>query len=76
MVNTYKTNFVVNMQPATVSLTLEQGVIRNTIFSWTLLQIIKASIKTKKNALDSGKMGEKLELEIMAPPRFKGAPKT
>ena len=54
---TYKTTFVVNGQPVKVSLVLGEGVACNTIFSWTFLRTIKASIMTKNNALISVLLG-------------------
>ena len=51
---TYKTPFVVNGKPVTVSLALVEGVVCNTIFSCPFLHIIKASIVTKNNDLVSG----------------------
>ena len=49
---TYKTPFVVNVKLVTVSLAIGKFVACNTIFSWTLLQKIKASIMTN-NLVDS-----------------------
>ena len=64
---TLKTHVVVNGKPVTVSVTLVGGLACNTIFSWTFLQIIKASIITKNNYLVIGLLGEKLRREIMVP---------
>ena len=62
---------MVNEKPAKVSLALGEGVKQNTIFSWTFLQKIKGEITTNNNALISGLMGEKLNLEMMVPKRAK-----
>ena len=73
----YKTTFVVNEKPITVSLTLGEGVACNTIFSWPLLQTIKASIMTNNNkSLVSGIMEEQFSMEIMVTKISKEAPKT
>ena len=42
VVITYKTYFVVNGKPKTVSLALGEGVACNTIFSWSFLKKIRA----------------------------------
>ena len=73
---TYKTPFVVNGKPVTVSLDLVEGVACNTTFLWLFLQKIKASITTKNNALVSGILGEQFSLEMMVPQRAKEATKT
>ena len=59
---TYKTPFVVNGKPVTVSLALGEGVACNTIFSWPFLHIIKASIMNKNDSLVSGLLGEQFRL--------------
>ena len=61
---TYKTPFVVNGKPGTVSPDLGEGATCNTIFSWPFLQTIKASIMTKNNDLVSGLLGEHFRLQI------------
>ena len=74
-VTIYKTPFVVNVKQATVSLALGERVECNTIFSWQLLQTIKASIMNNNNALVIGLPGEQFRLEMMVPQRAKEAPK-
>ena len=73
---TYKTPFVLNGKPVTVSLALGEGVACNTIFSWKFLQTIKASIMTNNDALVSGLLGENFRLEMVVPKRAKESPKT
>ena len=73
---TYKTPFVVNGKPVTVSLALGEGVACKTIFSCPFLQTIKSSIMTKNNDLVSGIMREQFSLEMMLPQRSKEATKT
>ena len=46
----------------------------NTIFSWALLQTIKASIVSKNNDLVSGILGEQFRMKMMVSQRSKGAP--
>ena len=48
----------------------------NTIFSWPLLQTLKASIIIKKNNLVSGLLGEQLNMEMMVNQISREAPKT
>ena len=73
---TYKTSFVVNGKLVTVYLALGEGVACNTIFSWTFLQTIKASIINENNALVSGILGDQFKLEMIVPKRTKESPKT
>ena len=54
---TYKTTFLVNGKPVTLSLALGEGVACNTIFSWPFLHKIKASFMDDKNSLVSGLLG-------------------
>ena len=58
-----------------VSLSIREGVECNIIFSWPVLQTIKASIVLDNNNLVSGLLGEKFKLEMMVPKRAKEAPK-
>ena len=67
---------MVNGKPVTVSLALGEGVERNTIFSWPLLQTVKSLIITNNNYLVSGLLGEKFRLEMMIPQRDKESTKT
>ena len=73
---TYKTPFLVNVKPVTSSLAPGEGVACSTIFSWPLLQTIKASIMTENNALVSGLLVKKFRMEIFFPKRSKEASKT
>ena len=73
---TYKTPFVVNGKPVTVSVYLGEGVACNTIFSWPLLKIIQASIMTKNNTLVSDLLVDQFKLETMVTQISKKAPKT
>ena len=66
---TLKFHFVVNAQPATVYLSLGEGVACNIIFSCLFLKIHKASIMTAYNALVSGILKEKFKMEMMVPQR-------
>ena len=59
---TYKTPFVVNLQQVIVSLALGEAVEFNTIFSWSFLKTMKASIMTVNNALVSGLLGYQFKL--------------
>ena len=71
----YKNSFVVNGKPVIVSLLLGEGVACNTIFSWKLLQIIKAAIMPYNNTLVSRILVEQFKLEIMVQQRSKESPK-
>ena len=73
---TYKNNLVVNAQLATVSLTLGERVAQNTIFSWPLLQTIKASTMTENKDLFSGILVEQFNMEMMVPQISKETHKT
>ena len=67
---------MVNVKPVTFSFTIGEGEAYNTIPSWTLLQTIKASTMTHKNALVSGILREKFKMDMMVPQKYKEAPKT
>ena len=73
---TYKTPFVVNGKPVTVSLAIGEGMACKKICSWPLLQTIKASIMTKKNALVSGLLREQFRLDTMVTKRSNESTKT
>ena len=62
---THKNHLVVNAQLATVSLTLGERVAQNTIFSWPLMQTIKASTMTENKDLFSGILVDHLHIELL-----------
>ena len=66
---------MVNGKPVTLSIALGEGVACNTIFSWTFLHKIMASIMTDNNSLFGGILGEQFSLEVVVPQRSKEAPK-
>ena len=71
----YKTSFVINGQPWTVSFALGERVSCNTIFSWPFLETIKALTITKNNTLFSGLLGEQFKLDMMVPKYLSKNPK-
>ena len=74
-VTTYINPFVENIQPVTVSLTLLEGVVCTTLFSWVFLKKIKASMITENNYLLSVLLGYHYKLEIIITQMSKKSPR-